>query len=62
MFSLSILTLSLFPISNALLVSNTLDPATDPPVPTVTPANALGPVSQLYIANNPIAPDGYNRS
>ena len=56
MLSWSILAFSVFPISNALLIPKTLDSAAD------SPANVLGPVSQLHIANNYIAPDGFNRS
>ena len=66
MFSLSVLAFSILPISNALSISTTSVSAVHSPVPTGTPADAnvpvLGPVSQLYIANNYVAPDGYNRS
>lgn len=57
MLSLSILAFLLLPLSNsnALLIPKTLDSDT-------TQTNVLGPVTQLYIANNFIAPDGYNRS
>ncbi|KAH0836892.1 laccase [Lanmaoa asiatica] len=62
MFSLSTLAFSLFSISNALSLTKILDSNPIPLASTVTPTNVLGPVSQLRIANNFIAPDGYNRS
>lgn len=55
MFFLSIISLFLSPVSNALSVPKILDS-------DITPTNVLGPVAQLHIANNFIAPDGYNRS
>lgn len=58
MLYLSILGFSLLPISNALWVPETLDSAPN----VTTPTNVLGPVSQLHVVNEFIAPDGYNRS
>ncbi|KAF8553019.1 laccase [Imleria badia] len=55
MFSLSSLAFLLLHLSNALSLPKLLDS-------DATPTNVLGPVTQLYIANNFIAPDGYNRS
>ena len=61
MFLLSIL--SRFLIStNASSVSKGGDPDIYLPPPTARSTNALGPVGQLQIANNFVAPDGYNRS
>ena len=59
MFFLSILAFSRFLISNASSVSKSLDSDTDF---AATSANVLGPVGQLQIANNFVAPDGYDRS
>ncbi|KAF8551377.1 laccase [Imleria badia] len=55
MFSLSILAFSLLPLSDASLVPKVLDSG-------IAPTNVLSPVTQLYIANKFIAPDGYTRS
>ncbi|KAG8221175.1 laccase [Butyriboletus roseoflavus] len=62
MVSVSILAFALLTIPNALSISMTSSSTTSLPAPTATPASVLGPVSQLNIGNNYIAPDGYNRS
>ena len=64
MFSLSVLVFSLLPIANALLAPKSLDTDTNSLAPNAsgTPSASLGPVSQLHIVNEYIAPDGFNRS
>ncbi|KAF8131810.1 laccase [Boletus edulis] len=65
MFFLSIIAFTLFPPSDASSVSKVLDSDIDLPAYTsvqMDASSALGPVSQLHIANNYIAPDGFNRS
>ena len=61
-FALSFLASSLFPISGAVSVPGVLDVRTNSQALAATSSSTLGPVSQLYIADNFIAPDGYNRS
>ena len=64
MVFLSILAFSLFLVSGASSVSKILDSDNNLPALAATSTNVtvLGPVGQLQIANNFIAPDGYNRS
>jgi hypothetical protein len=62
MFFLSILAFSRFLVSDASSVSKNLDSDMGLPAPADTSRDVLGPVGQLWIANNFIAPDGYDRS